>query len=139
MLNKCHFMGRLTAAPVMRYTGNNTPVCSFSIACERDFKNEDGSREVDFVDFVAWRGTAEFVHKYFEKGTMAVVSGRFQKRHYTDKDGRDRFAAEFVVENVYFGESKNTGSPGSPNDHEVLQPSAFEELEGDAEKDDLPF
>ena len=73
MLNKCHFMGRLTAAPVMRYTGNNTPVCSFSIACERDFKNEDGSREVDFIDFVAWRGTAEFVHKYFSKGDISIL------------------------------------------------------------------
>ena len=139
MLNKSFLQGRLTDNPVMRYTGNNTPVCSFSIACERDFKNEDGSRTVDFFDCVAWRGTGEFIKEYFSKGSMILVSGRLQKRSYEDNTGKARFVTELVVENAYFGESKRSGTAGSPNDHEVLQPSTFEEFEGDAEKDELPF
>ena len=138
MLNKCVIMGRFTADPIMRYTQSQTPVASFSLACQRDF-GKDGEKEVDFINCAAWRNTADFVTKYFRKGSTAVVEGRLQIRSYTDKNDRRREVAEIIVDNIYFADSKSTGSPGSPNDHEVLQPSAFEELEDDGTSSDLPF
>ncbi|MBQ9270414.1 MAG: single-stranded DNA-binding protein [Oscillospiraceae bacterium] len=108
MLNNIIIMGRLTKDPELRNTGSGTPVVSFSVACERDYKAQDGSREVDFIDVVAWRNTAEFVSKYFTKGRMAVVSGRLQIRNWTDNEGNKRRSAEVVADNVYFGDSKQT-------------------------------
>lgn len=139
MLNNVNVMGRLTSNPVMRFTQNRTPVCSFSIACERDYAADGEEKEVDFIDCVAWRKTAEFVKDHFSKGSTAIVSGRLQKRSYVDSNDKRRYVTEIVAENVYFGDSKRSGSPGSPNDREVLTPSAFEELEGDVETEDLPF
>ena len=102
-------MGRLTRDPELRYTQTQTPVTSFSVAVERDFGNrENGERQTDFIDCVAWRSTAEFVSKYFQKGSMAVVSGRLQMRDWTDRDGNKRRSAEIVADNVYFGESKRS-------------------------------
>ncbi len=75
MLNKIIVMGRLTHDPELRRTGSGTPVCSFSIACDRDFKSQSGEKETDFFDVVAWRATGEFVNKYFTKGRMVVVEG----------------------------------------------------------------
>jgi single-strand DNA-binding protein len=109
MLNNITIMGRLTRDPELRRTQNGIAVTSFSIACDRDYKPENGERETDFIDCVAWRGTAEFVQKYFAKGRMAVVSGRLQIRPWTDKDGNKRRSAEIVAENVYFGDSKRDG------------------------------
>ena len=106
MLNKIIVMGRLTHDPELRRTGSGTPVCSFSIACDRDFKSQSGEKETDFFDVVAWRTTGEFVSKYFTKGRMAVVSGRLQIRNWTDKEGNKRRSAEVVADNIYFGDSK---------------------------------
>ena len=106
MLNKIVIMGRLTRDPELRRTQNGTPVTSFSIACDRDFKSQNGEKETDFIDVVAWRGTAEFVSRYFGKGRMAVVEGRLQIRDWTDRDGGKRRSAEIVADNVYFGDSK---------------------------------
>ena len=106
MLNKIILMGRLTHDPELRRTQNGTAVTGFSLAVERDFKDEDGKRATDFIDIVAWRNTAEFVSKYFTKGRMAVVSGRLQIRNWTDKEGNKRRSAEVVADNVYFGDSK---------------------------------
>lgn len=107
MLNHIVLMGRLTRDPELRRTATGVPVATFSLAVDRDFgKNENGERETDFIDIVAWRGTAEFVSKYFFKGRMAVVSGRLQIRNWTDKEGNRRRSAEVVADNVYFGDSK---------------------------------
>lgn len=103
MLNQITLMGRLTAAPELRRTQDGKAVVSFTLAVERDFKDKDGNRETDFIDVVAWRQTAEFVSKYFSKGSMAVVSGRLQIRTWTDKGGNKRRSAEIVAEHVYFG------------------------------------
>ncbi|MBE6997822.1 MAG: single-stranded DNA-binding protein [Ruminococcaceae bacterium] len=109
MLNHIDLMGRLTRDPELRYTQSQLPVVSFSIAVDRDFGGRDGSeRQTDFIDIVAWRSTAEFVSKYFTKGSMAVVSGRLQIRDWTDRDGNKRRSAEVVADNVYFGESKRS-------------------------------
>ena len=80
MLNHIALMGRLARDPELRHTQSGLPVTSFSIACERDFKDANGEKVTDFIDIVAWRSTAEFVSKYFTKGRMAVVDGRLQLR-----------------------------------------------------------
>ena len=110
MLNHITLMGRLTRDPELRYTKSNTPVASFSLAVERDIKDQDGERKTDFIDCVAWRQTGEFITKHFTKGRMAVVSGRLQFRIWEDKDKNSRRTAEVLVENVYFGDSKPEAS-----------------------------
>ena len=114
MLNKIFIMGRLTRDPELRRTQTGTPVASFTLAVDRDFKDKStGERSTDFIDVVAWRQTAEFVSRYFTKGRMAVVEGRLQIRDWTDKDGNKRRAAEVIADNVYFGDSKRDGDGGS--------------------------
>lgn len=110
MLNTITIQGRLTRDPELRYTQNNTPVTSFTVACERDF----GEKQTDFIDCVAWRQTAEFVNKYFAKGSMAVVSGRLQSRSWQDRDGVKRVSWEINAEHVYFGESKRPNVAAAP-------------------------
>ena len=117
MLNKIILMGRLTRDPELRHTGSGTPVASFSLAVDRDFKSQSGEKETDFIDIVAWRNTAEFVSKYFTKGRMAVVEGRLQIRDWTDNDGRKRRTAEVIAENVYFGDSKKESGGASQQDN----------------------
>lgn len=112
-LNKIVLMGRMTRDPELHTTGSGTPVVTFSLAVDRDTKNQDGERETDFIDVVAWRSTAEFVSKFFSKGRMAVVEGRLQIRDWTDKDGGKRRSAEVIANNVYFGDTKRD-SDGSP-------------------------
>lgn len=107
MLNKVFIMGRFVRDPELRHTQSGTPVASFSLAVDRDFKDKStGERQTDFIDCVAWRSSAEFVSRYFSKGRMAVVVGQLQMRDWTDKDGNKRRSAEVVVESVYFGDSK---------------------------------
>lgn len=113
MLNKIVMMGRLTRDPELRQTQSGNSVVSFTLACDRDFAAQGAEKETDFVDIVAWRGTAEFVSKYFSKGRMAVVSGRLQIRNWEDKDGNKRKTAEIVAESVYFGDSKRDGQNAS--------------------------
>ena len=114
MLNHIVIMGRLTRDPELRRTASGVAVTSFTVAVDRDFgKNENGEKETDFIDCVAWRQTGEFVAKYFQKGRMAVVSGRLQIRPWTDKDGNKRRTAEIVADNVYFGDSKRDGDNGA--------------------------
>lgn len=115
MLNRIILMGRLTRDPELRHTQSGTPVASFSLAVDRDFKDKQtGEKETDFIDIVAWRNTAEFVSKYFSKGRMAVVEGRLQIRPWTDKDGNKRRSAEVIADNTYFADSKkDTGEGGA--------------------------
>lgn len=103
MLNHVVLMGRLTGNPEARFTQNNKQVTTFRLAVERDFDRE---HKADFIGCAAWNQTAEFVSKYFAKGSMAVVSGRLQIREWTDRNGNKRAEPEIVAENVYFGESK---------------------------------
>ena len=113
MLNKIFLQGRLVADPELRHTQQGTPVASFRIAVDRDYKNQSGNRETDFINIVAWRGTGEFVSRYFTKGRMAIVEGRMQMREYTDRDGNRRVAAEVVASNIYFGDSRRDSQPAA--------------------------
>ena len=112
MLNHIVLMGRLTRDPELRRTGSGVAVASFTLAVDRDYRPENGEREVDFINIVAWRGTAEFVSRYFSKGRMAVVSGRLQIRNWTDTEGSKRRSAEVVADNIYFGDSKRDSDQG---------------------------
>ena len=115
MLNHITIMGRLTRDPELKRTGSGIAVSSFSVAVDRDFgKSENGEKETDFIDCVAWRQTGEFVSKYFTKGRMIVVSGRLQTRVWTDKDGNKRKTTEVVADSCYFGDSKRESDGGVP-------------------------
>ncbi len=106
MLNQITIMGRLTKDPELRMTQSQKQVTSFTVACERDYAPSGEKRETDFIDVVAWAGTAEFVSKWFRKGSMAVVSGRLQSRDWTDRDNNKRRSWEILADRVYFGEAK---------------------------------
>ena len=129
MLNRCIIMGRLTRSPELRRTQSGKAVTSVTLAVDRDFKGQNGEKETDFIDIVAWGNTAEFLCNYFSKGRMAVVEGRLQIRDWTDKDGGKRRSAEIMAERVYFADSKR--------DQEAAAPQAFEEL--DEDDGNLPF
>jgi len=144
MLNRIIIMGRLVRDVELRHTQSGTSVASFTLAVDRDFKNKDtGEKSTDFIDVVAWRSTAEFVSRYFTKGRMAVVEGRLQIRDWTDKDGGKRKSAEVVADNVYFGDSKQSGTASAsspapvPNFDTPPATDQFKELDGD--DGELPF
>ena len=129
MLNRICVAGRLTRDPELRHTQSGTSVASFTIACERDFKDKQtGEKVTDFVDVVAWRSTAEFVSRFFTKGRMAVVEGRLQVRNWTDKEGNKRRSAEILADSIYFGASKKDDGAESDENETV-----------DDDDPDLPF
>lgn len=132
MLNAISIMGRIARDPELRRTGSGKAVTSFSVACERDFKNQQtGEKKVDFIECVAWGGTAETIEKYFSKGRMISMTGRLQIRDWTDKNGQKRRTAEILVGNVYFcGDNKNGAQshsepemayPAQTNDYSMLE------------------
>ena len=142
MLNQITIMGRLTRDPEVRYTASQTPVASFTLAVDRDYAAKDAAeRQTDFIDCVAWRTEAEFIGKYFHKGSLAIATGRLQIREWTDKEGGRRRTAEVVVSNMYFGESKrreaeNSFSERAQQAAKSASTPSFEELSEDG---DLPF
>lgn len=128
MLNHIVLQGRLTKAPELRTTQNGTAVVSFTLANDTDF----GEKHTDFVECVAWRQTAEFVSKYFQKGQMAIVSGRLESRKWQDRDGNNRTSWDVQVDRVYFGESKRQDGYSAPD----ITPPTLTEVDDDGE---LPF
>ncbi len=110
MLNVAAIMGRLVADPELRTTPAGVNVCQFRIACDRNFARQGEQRQADFVDIVAWRAQADFVCKYFSKGSLIAINGRIQTRNYQDKNGNNRTAFAVVAENINFGGSKGTSS-----------------------------
>lgn len=119
MLNKVIIMGRLTADPDLRQTDSGTPVASFTLAVDRDYKDRDGNRQTDFVSCVAWRGTAEFVSKYFSKGSMAAVSGSLQSRKWTDKEDHKRISWEVIADSIYFTGERRSDMAAAPAAYEA--------------------
>ena len=149
MLNNISVMGRLTADPEVRQTPNGVSVCSFTIANDKDFKR-DGDAP-NWIDCVAWRNNAEFIGKYFKKGSLIVVTGSLQTSSYQDRNGNNRKATEIVVNQQYFAESKRSAeenqaggfapaqqtAQAAPVSYASADASDFT-VTGDAE-DDLPF
>lgn len=136
MFNIAILTGRMTADPELKTTPSGTSVCSFTIAVERRFKQGE-ERQADFVNIVAWRQTAEFVSKFFAKGSMIGIEGSIQTRKYQDKNGNNRTAFEVVANNVQFVESKKDNvTETEPASFSNADPDDFTEISGD---DDLPF
>lgn len=129
-LNMCAISGRLTKDVEVRKTSNDVSVASFTVAVDRDY-SKDGKKETDFINCVAWRNTAEFVSKYFSKGSMIIVEGKIQTRQYDDKDGNKRTAVEINVDQVNFAGSKSESS------NTEQKPNLTVEVEESNE--DLPF
>ena len=113
MLNVVAIMGRLVADPELRTTQSGISVASFRIACDRSYARPGEQRQADFFDVVAWRQQAEFVCKYFQKGSLIAIDGSLQTRQYQDKNGNNRTAFEIVANNINFAGPKNSGSTGS--------------------------
>ncbi len=147
-MNSICLMGRLTGDPELKTTQSGFSVTSFSVAVDRAFRSKDQERQTDFINCVAWRGTAEFISRYFRKGNRIALHGSLQSRSYTANDGSKRTVFEVVVDNAFFCESKG-GQSAAPNyDSQIPQVSEakpafstantgdFEEILSDEE---LPF
>lgn len=148
MINMVALMGRLTYEPELRSTPNGLAVIRFQIACDRTYQKDNQNRQADFIDCVAWRQTAEFISRYFHKGSMIAVEGSIQTSNYTDKDGNKRKQIEVLANNVSFCGSKakngSYDSQGTQNEQYTqsgmdINPDTadFEEIVDD--DDDLPF
>lgn len=121
MLNKCIMMGRLCDDPEFRQTQSQIPVCRFRIAINRP-KSKDGQDKADFINCVAWRSSAEFVSRYFSKGSMIIIEGRMQNNDYTDGNGVKHYSYEVLCDNVTFGESKKAQDGAAPQQQYQPQP-----------------
>ena len=123
MLNSVILMGRLTRDPEHKKTQSDISVCKFSIAVERKFQNKQtGERETDFIDCQAWRGTADFISRYFSKGSMICVEGELQNNNWTDKDGNKRYSYIVQVNQTHFCGSKNDSAQSSTSQAVTAQP-----------------
>ena len=142
MLNKVILMGRFTRDPELRSTPQGLSTCAFSIAVDRNFVRQGEERKADFINCVAWRQTAEFISKYFKKGSMVALEGSIQTRSWDDQDGKKRYATDVVVNQVYFAESKRD-SQSSMGMDDSFAASDFgslpEPISPMGTDDDLPF
>lgn len=136
MINNVTLMGRLTAAPELKKTQSGTSVISFCVAVDRNYQKQGTERETDFINCVAWRNTAEFIAKWFNKGDMIAVTGEIQTRKYTDKNGNNRVAVEVVIGQASFCGGKNN-STEAPATDSGSNTAGFAEVDYDG--DDLPF
>ena len=145
MLNKIIIMGRLVADPELRQTASNVSNVKFTVAVDRNYTPQGQEKQTDFISVVAWRQTAEFINKYFSKGSMIIVEGNLQTGSYTDKNNVKHYTTDVIADQVYFAESKNNAKKPQQNssqDKEQLPSMAignlkdFEEIIGG---DDLPF
>ena len=137
-------MGRLTADPELRQTPNGVAVTTFTVAIDRGFVRQGEERKADFINVVAWRQTAEFVSRYFTKGSMIAVQGSIQTRTYDDKNGLKRYVVEIVADNVSFcGSKSESGTNGAPRTPVAAAPSfsngSADDFAAMADDDDLPF
>jgi single-strand DNA-binding protein len=137
-MNKAILMGRLTKDPEVRYTsGNNTAVCSFTLAVDRRFMKQGEEKQADFINCQAWSKTAEFISKYFAKGAKLAIVGRIQTRTWDDNEGKKHYVTEVVAEEAYFVESKRgEGASEKPSGISGGQTDGFYPVD---DGDELPF
>ncbi len=125
-MNKVILLGRITAKPEIRYTGSNVPYVRFTVAVNRQFNNQDGTRDADFINIIAWRKQAEVICNYFDKGNQIAIEGRLQTGSYDGQDGNKRYTTDVVLEQFHFVESKaaraNSASTESPYDYQDATP-----------------
>lgn len=144
-------MGRLVADPELKITPAGISVCTFRIACDRNFVQQGQQRQADFIDVVAWRHNADFLCKYFTKGSMVAVQGRLQTWQYQDRNGSNRTAVEVVADSLSFaGSNKKPGGQAvddggeeppsnSPETTSAYSQGSAEDFEVIDDNDDLPF
>lgn len=139
-MNKAILVGNLTRDPEMRITPSGVACTTFTVACQRKFANQQGVREADFISCVAWRQTAEFVARYFNKGSRIGLEGTIQTRTYDAQDGTKRYATEVIVENVEFVGGKDQQPAAANTDNVVIQAqNAFGAGFVEVDDDRLPF
>ena len=141
MLNNVNLCGRLVENPELKKTTNGTSVTAFSIAVDRDYTSGE-EKQADFIKIVAWRGTAEFVSKYFSKGKLIIINGAIQVRKYVNQNGENRYITEVIANHVYFAGDKSEKPNVNVENEEAPQSNDsannFEEISEDID-DDLPF
>lgn len=138
-MNRVMLIGRLTAKPELRYTGSNVPYARFTIAVNRQFNNQEGNREADFINIVVWRKQAEVICNYFDKGNQIAIEGRIQTGSYDDKDGNKRYTTDVVLDQFHFIESKaQREASSSSNNEDNVSPYDYQQSNSvDVEND--PF
>lgn len=124
MMNSICLIGRLTKDPDRRTTQSGIAVVYFSVACDREYKGQDGKYQTDFFDVVAWRQTAEFVDRYFSKGKLIGITGRLEQTSWQDRDGNTRHSVQINAANVCFAGPKNDNEQIKPTGVYTGQPSA---------------
>ena len=144
MLNRIVLIGRLTRDPELRFTPNGHAVCSFTLAVDRPFTNQEGNRETDFINIVVWNKQGENCAQYLAKGRLAAVDGHLQIRSYDGNDGQRRYVTEVIADNVRFLSSRNEGNASSNSNNTGYQSpnlGAINSFENTAPltSDDLPF
>ncbi len=158
-MNKVFLIGRLTRDPELRYTSSNLPVATFTVAVNRNFANQSGEREADFINVVVWRKQAENAKNYLNQGSQVAIDGRIQTRSYDGEDGKKRYVTEVIADNIQFLDTKasrensnnsfsNTSNDISPNSFSD-QPSNSVDVKSDPfadfgssieiNDDELPF
>lgn len=136
MINNVSLQGRLTFTPELRSTPSGVSVTRFQIASDRPYKNSEGKYQADFIDIIAWRSTAEFVAKYFNKGDMINIVGRIESSNYVDKDGNNRKSMYVKASEITFCGPKKEEKQSNPA---LDTPTAASDFEAVDEDDDLPF
>ena len=139
-MNKVFLIGRLTKNPELRYTSSNIACSTFTLAVNRDFINQNGEREADFINIQVWKKLAENVKNYLTKGSQVAIDGRIQTRSYDGQDGQKRYVTEVVAENVQFLDSKKDGQA---TDNNVLttntQSDPFQEMHDKVEQQQFEY
>ncbi len=136
-MNRVMLIGRLTAKPELRYTNANVPFARFTIAVNRQFNNQDGNREADFINIIAWRKQAEVICNYFDKGNQIAIEGRIQTGSYDDKDGNKRYTTDVVLDQFHFIESRAQRENGTSNNN--VTPYDYQESNNSVDLDSDPF
>ncbi len=136
-MNKAILVGRLTKDPEVKLTSNQTQFCQFTVAVERKFKDQNGQRQVDFINCLAWKNTAIFIQKYFHKGNRIGLTGNIQTRSYEDNNGQKKFVTEIVVEEVEFVENNNKADENTTT--APVEDPVQTEAVGESVSGELPF
>lgn len=140
-MNRVMLIGRLTAKPELRYTGSNVPYARFTVAVNRQFNNQDGNREADFINVIVWRKQAEVICNYFDKGNQIAIEGRLQTGSYDAQDGSKRYTTDVVLDQFHFIESKAQREASSNYSAPVdnVSPYDYQEPTNDVNVDNDPF
>lgn len=131
MLNQWHGLGRLTSDPELKHTASGVSVASFSIAIDRDYKDQNGEKKTDFIPVIAWRAKADFASRFLRKGRLICVTGRWEQQRWMDQDGNNRTSWQVVAESIYFADGKRQDDLS--NSSASQQTSQFTEIDDDEE------